>query len=145
MQNVFHALTSRLAQFERRNANDSFRGWLYTVTKNKIRDHFRAGQNKAQALGGTDAHEMWQHLPDAPASEQSAEGNAEISGVRQRALELISGGFESQTWQAFMRTTVNGDSPKDVANDLGISVWAVYKARSRVLSKLRTEFADLLS
>ena len=64
--------------------------------------------------------------------------------MRKRALELISGDFESRTWQAFFRTTVQGDAPQDVANDLGISVWAVYKARSRVLTKLRAEFADLL-
>lgn len=144
MQNVFHTLTSRLQQFERRNGNDSFRGWLYTITKNKVRDYFREKQQRVQALGGTAAHEMFQGLPDSPPDEASSDGKSEISGVRQRALELVSGDFESRTWQAFYRTTVQGDAPQDVANDLGISVWAVYKARSRVLTKLRAEFSDLM-
>lgn len=145
MQNVFHVLTSRLHQFQRRNGSDSFRGWLYTITKNKIRDHFRAQQNVAQPLGGTAAQEMWHHLPETPPQEDSSDGKAELTGVRKRALELISGEFESRTWQAFFRTTVQGDSPQNVARDLKISVWAVYKARSRVLAKLRAEFADLLT
>ncbi len=144
MQNVFQTLTSRLHQFERRNGADSFRGWLYTMTKNKVRDHFREKKQRAQAFGGTAAQEMFQDLPESPPDEASSDGKSEISGVRQRALELISGDFESRTWQSFYRTTVQGDAPQDVADDLGISVWAVYKARSRVLTKLRTEFADLM-
>ncbi len=145
MQNVFQTLTSRLHQFERRTTTDSFRGWLYTITKNKIRDYFRAKQGRAQALGGTAAHEMWQRLPETPPDEKTSDGKSEVSGVRQRALELLSGKFANKTWQAFYRTAVQGDTPQDVADDLGISVWAVYKARSRVLTKLRVEFGDLLS
>jgi len=144
MQNVFQTLTSRLHQFERRNGKDRFRGWLYSITKNKVRDHFREKQKHAQAMGGTAAHEMFQDLPESPPDEASSDGQSEITGIRQRALELVSGDFESRTWQAFYRTTVQGDAPQDVANDLGISVWAVYKARSRVLTRLRAEFEDLL-
>lgn len=144
MQDVFHTLTSRLQQFERRNGNDSFRGWLYSVTRNKIRDHFRLRRDNAQAFGGTNAQQMWHELAETPPDETSSDGISELNGVRRRALELTSGDFEARTWQAFWRTAVEGDSPNDVANDLGISVWAVYKARSRVLTKLRAEFEDLL-
>ena len=144
MQNVFHTLTASLSQFQRRNESDSFRGWLYTITKNKIRDHFRANRDQAAALGGTDAQQMWQRIPEAPPDSTSTAGNVEVSGIRRRALELVSGDFENRTWQAFWRTAVEGDSPNDVAADLGISVWAVYKARSRVLTKLRVEFKDLM-
>lgn len=144
MQDVFHTLTSRLNQFERRNDDDSFRGWLYSVTRNKIRDYFRTHRDKALAFGGTDAQEMFRELAETPPDANSSDGISELHGVRRRALELTSGEFESRTWQAFWRTAVEGDSPNDVASDLGISVWAVYKARSRVLTKLRAEFEDLL-
>ena len=144
MQNVFETLTSRLNQFQQRNGNDSFRGWLYTITRNKVRDHFRVKRDKAQAFGGTDAQQMWQGLPETPPETSSSDGQSELNGVRKRALELVSGDFESRTWQAFWRTAVEGDAPNDVAADLGISVWAVYKARTRVLTKLRSEFEELL-
>lgn len=51
----------------------------------------------------------------------------------------MRGDFEQRTWQAFCRATVESDTPADVAADLGIFVWAVYKARARVLSRLRQE------
>ena len=59
-------------------------------------------------------------------------------------MELASGEFEGRTWKVFWRTAVEGDAPADVAADFGMSVWAVYKVRSRVLAKLRSEFQDLL-
>ena len=144
MQEVFHSLTTQLKKFQRRTASDSFRGWLYAVTRNKIRDYFRARRDQAQAVGGTNAQERWQEVPDGPPDETSLEGKSEIQGVRRRALELASGDLESRTWQAFWRTAVEGDAPNDVAKDLQISVWAVYKARTRVLTKLRAEFEELL-
>lgn len=144
MQDVFHTLTSRLVQFQMRNGSDSFRGWLYTVTRNQVRDHFRVRRDRAQAFGGTDAMHMWQGLPETPPDATSSDGKSEVNGIRKRALELVSGDFESRTWQAFWRTAVEGDEPNNVAADLGISVWAVYKARTRVLTRLRAEFDELL-
>ena len=35
------------------------------------------------------------------------------------------------------------DAPADVAKAAGMTVWAVYKARSRVLHRLRTELDEL--
>jgi RNA polymerase sigma-70 factor (ECF subfamily) len=144
MQDVFHSLTSKLPTFERRDSNDSFRGWLWTITRNKVRDHFRRLKRQADVVGGSTAYQNLQQLAEAPPDAESDGGAAELNGIRRRALELVSGEFESRTWQAFWRTTIEGDAPADVAADLGISVWAVYKARSRVLQKLREEFAELM-
>jgi DNA-directed RNA polymerase specialized sigma24 family protein len=41
------------------------------------------------------------------------------------------------TWQAFWRTAHDGQTGKQVAAGLGLSVAAVYHARSRVLARLR--------
>jgi RNA polymerase sigma-70 factor (ECF subfamily) len=41
------------------------------------------------------------------------------------------------TWQAFWRTAMEGQPGKQVAADLGLSVVAVYRARSRVLARLK--------
>lgn len=144
MQEVFQSVSTNLGNFQRRTQRDSFRGWLWTITRNKVRDHFRLKQNQANAIGGTAALELIQQMPDSPSDSSTDAGLKELSRLKRRALELVSGDFESRTWQAFFRVTVNGETPNDVAADLGISVWAVYKARSRVLQKLRDEFSDLL-
>ena len=41
------------------------------------------------------------------------------------------------------RAHVEGDAPADVAADLGVTPNAVYLAKSRVLRRLREEFASL--
>jgi RNA polymerase sigma-70 factor (ECF subfamily) len=52
--------------------------------------------------------------------------------------------FEERTWQAFWQVVVDGRSPADVAQQLGMSANAVHLARGRVLRRLREEFSDLL-
>ena len=145
MQSVFHSLTKNIVQFQRRTDGDSFRGWLYSITRNKIHDHFRRQQKQGVAKGGTVAHLLMQELPENPEASGSASATFEINGLKARALQLVQGEFEGRTWVAFWRTAVEGDTPADVAADMGMSVWSVYKAKSRVLQRLREEFEELLS
>jgi RNA polymerase sigma-70 factor (ECF subfamily) len=64
--------------------------------------------------------------------------------LQRRALELIRAYFSHTTWQAFWRYAVQKDNPADIAQDLGISVWSVYAAKSRILRRLREEFSELI-
>ena len=61
-----------------------------------------------------------------------------------RALEIMQAEFEPSTWQACWQTTVEDRPAADVAAELGITINAVYVARSRVLRRLREELRDLL-
>src|ERR1043166_771651 len=59
-QEVFRAVSGPLGGFHRDGPGDSFRGWLRTITRNKIRDHFRGIQDEPLAAGGTDAQQRMQ-------------------------------------------------------------------------------------
>jgi RNA polymerase sigma-70 factor (ECF subfamily) len=59
-------------------------------------------------------------------------------------LALLQQDFEERTWRAFWGVVIDGRDPKAVALDLGVSVNVVYLAKSRVLARLRQEFAGLL-
>ena len=143
MQDVFGSLCSHIHGFTHKRDTDSFRGWLWTITRNRIRDHYRAAKHPIRGAGGTEAHWKLEQIPDEPVSSDSHAGVRELSGVRHRLLELVRDEFDPRTWTAFWRTTVEGDRPADVAADLHVSVWAVYKSRARVLQRLRSELDGL--
>ena len=143
-QEVLAAVARHLADFRREQPGDSFRGWLWTITRNKVRDHWRRRVDEAKASGGTTAQEMMNQVPEVapPDSEAGAEG--EPGDLYRRALELIRSEFEERTCRAFLMVTVEARRPADVAAALGMTPGAVYIAKSRVLKRLREEFGDLL-
>jgi len=134
-----------LPEFRRDRPDDSFGGWLATITRNKIREHYRRQRGKAEARGGSTAQRQLADIPQPPEpSEASVRVDAQTAVcLSRRVLEMIQAEFEVRTWDAFWRVSVDGQSPADVATDLGMSVAAVYKAKSRVLGRLREVLQEL--
>jgi RNA polymerase sigma-70 factor (ECF subfamily) len=64
--------------------------------------------------------------------------------VSRRLLELIEPEFAPSTRRAFRRVVLEGAPAATVAAELGISVNAVFIAKSRVLGRLREEGRGLL-
>jgi len=144
-QEVFGAVASSVADFRRDRPGDSFRKWLATITRNKIRDLFRRLQNEPQGLGGTDAQRWLGQIPDELSDSSETPGPSPTDGgVERRAMELVRASVEEHTWQAFWRVTVAGEKVADVAEDLGMNARAVYEAKYRVMRKIRAELADLI-
>jgi RNA polymerase sigma-70 factor (ECF subfamily) len=144
-QEVFLAVATHIGGFRKDQPGGTFRGWLRTITRNKILDHFRRLGREPEAAGGTDANLRLTSLPAprTPEEESVADNRAELA-LFYRGLDLIRGEFEDRTWQAFWRTTVEGRAPKDVGAELSMSPGAVRVAKSRVLHRLREELGDLL-
>jgi RNA polymerase sigma-70 factor (ECF subfamily) len=144
-QEVFQAVATHIAGFRKEGRGDTFRGWLRTITGNKVRDHFRRRGREPAGAGGTDALARMAQIPAPEAEEKdnAADANAE-QGLFHRALEEIRADFEERTWQAFWRTAVEGRAPKEVGAELGMTPGAVRVAKSRVLHRLREELGDLL-
>ncbi len=63
-QDVFQAVAQHIGGFHRDRPGDTLRGWLRTVTANKIRDHYRRHGDEAAAQGGTTARLLLQDVPD---------------------------------------------------------------------------------
>ena len=143
-QEVFQSVARGLASFRHRRPTDTFRGWLRTITKNKIKDWRRRRPGELTGVPGLDqrpgAKSHHYELPDADESLNQREARMLVT----RALGLIRRDFHERTWQAFEQVTLEGVRARDAAERLGMSVNAVYMARWRVLNRLREEFADLL-
>jgi len=57
-------------------------------------------------------------------------------------MQLVRAEFEDRTWEAFRRAVLDGQQPAHIAEDLRMSVNAVYKSKSRVLRRLRQELSE---
>ena len=137
LQDVFRSVMLHIATFQKTDTSGSFRGWLWTVTRNKIRDLFKVRSGKAKAAGGTDAHVRLLELPAEEPNEDSASTIAATSGLTHRAFEIIRGEVKEKTWLAFWRSTIDEVAPAAVADELGITVESVWQAKSRVLRRAR--------
>jgi RNA polymerase sigma-70 factor (ECF subfamily) len=136
LQEVFHSVARNISRFHA-DPTGSFRGWLWAITRNKVRDHFRAMETAP--VGGSEMQHRMQAIPDDEPESWSREGDCSRVGLVNRAAELIRDDFEPHTWQAFWRLTVENHPARDIAADLGMTPDAVYQAKARVLRRLREE------
>jgi RNA polymerase sigma-70 factor (ECF subfamily) len=137
VQDVFAVLVRELPRF-RYDPRKRFRGWLWTVTVNKVRQRKRRPAAPAQAAEG--ALEELAGRDDADAV-MEAEYREYV--VRQ-ALHLLRPEFTPPTWKAFWECAMAGRPAAEVAAELGMSLPSVYAAKSRVLRRLRRELEGLL-
>jgi RNA polymerase sigma-70 factor (ECF subfamily) len=143
-QEVFRTVADRLHDYQGSRAGDAFRGWLWGITQNKLKEFFRRRAAEPAGAGGTAAQEQLAQLAEMPEASSGSSRSAADSALMQRALQLIQAEFEPRTLQAFWQATVDGRSTADVAADLGMSPKAVRQAKYRVLSRLRQELDELL-
>jgi RNA polymerase sigma factor (sigma-70 family) len=115
----------------------TFRGWLFTVVRNLLRDFHDRPQHLVRGSGDSQMQQLLENQA-APEADETGQWEREC---RRRALawaaEQIRPQVQETTWQAFWQTAVEGKSGKEVAKSLGLKLTAVYVAKSRVMARLR--------
>jgi RNA polymerase sigma-70 factor (ECF subfamily) len=147
-QDVFRRVAAAVARFRRESPQDSFRAWLGVIIRNAILDFHRRQARLSHATGGSTNYERLHAVADSAAAfedDGALADDSERRAIVRRSLALIQVEFTPTTWSAFWRTTVDGASPAVVAEELQISTNAVYKAKSRVLKRLREELDGLIN
>jgi RNA polymerase sigma-70 factor (ECF subfamily) len=136
-QEVFVAVASAIDRWQPDPARAKFRTWLFRVARNLIHDSLAARARRPQASGDTAVRALADERA-APSAEESALFEQES---RRRlfhwAAERIRGEFHDATWNAFWLTAVEGKETRQAAETLGMTIGAVYTARSRILARLR--------
>ena len=143
VQDVLEILVRELPRFRYDRQRGSFRGWLRTLTVNRLRMFWRARKGRALATGDSALARKLDDLEDPHSALSQLWDREHDRHVAHRLLELIEPEFEATTWQAFRRLTLDSAAPTTVAAELGISLNAVYLAKYRVLHRLRQEIAGL--
>ena len=143
MQDVLRAVAGAMGRLEYDPQRGSFRGWLFTVVCNKLRN-FRAAQaRRCQGTGGTNAQHLLKQQPDSESDQEAHWLQEHEQRLFAWAAERVQHEVQESTWQAFWQTAVEGKSGKDAAANLGITVAAVYLAKSRVMSRLREQIQQV--
>jgi RNA polymerase sigma-70 factor (ECF subfamily) len=143
-QEVLTVVVRRLPDFHHNQRRGAFRHWLRSITINCVRDFWRARRSRPVATGDSDVAGMLDQLADPDSGVSRLWDEEHDRFVTRRLLEQIKPEFKPNTWAAFERVALEGASPDTVAAELGMTVNAVFIAKSRVLSRLRQEGKGLI-
>jgi RNA polymerase sigma-70 factor (ECF subfamily) len=140
MQDVLRSVAMNANKLEYDPSRGTFRGWLYTVTRNKIYNFLNAQRHRPRGSGDSAVRERLDATPsrdgDGPDADWDLEYQRQLSA---RAMDRVRTEFQPATWQAFWQTAVDGKPAGEVGAGLKMSPGAVYVAKSRVLARLRDE------
>jgi RNA polymerase sigma factor (sigma-70 family) len=137
MQEVLRSVASAAQRLEYDPARGTFRGWLFTVTRNKV---FNFLESRSRRVQGSGDSRVQQRLEQHADGHLSADWEADYQrALAAQAMERVKSEFQATTWEAFIQTSVEGRSPAQVGMRVGLSVGAVYVAKSRVIARLRQE------
>lgn len=132
-QEVLLAVSRRIHLFEV-EGRGTFRAWLATIARHATIDQLRKNRRRA-TVGLSGEALLIGHNP----LDDSQRFDSEVRREQFRwAAQQVQATCEPQTWQAFWRTAIEGQSPEVVARQLKMSVGSVYVARCRGLAKIKS-------
>ena len=142
-QQVFQAVSRSISTFTRRSGDGSFRGWLFIITKNLIRNHLTRTLRGPRPQGGTSIQIQLLQEPDL-VDEESLSGTSSTvcDSSMQSALDAARASFDERTWKCFWLVVVEGISPVEVAKQLEMRPGTVRQAKYRVSQRLRRDLED---
>jgi RNA polymerase sigma-70 factor (ECF subfamily) len=138
VQDVLMTVAREMPQFKPRAEKGAFRSWLRTILVNRLRHFWRSRQRRPTAVGGSDFLKELEQLGDGATPVNELWDREHDREVMFRLLQLVQSHFAPQTWQAFRRQVLDGQSAETVAVELNLPVHSVYAAKSRVLKALRS-------
>jgi RNA polymerase sigma factor (sigma-70 family) len=133
-QEVLRAVNGAIGQLDYDHRRGTFHGWLFTLAHHKLCDFFTRQRRQQNGSGDSSVQEM---LHDVPAPQPDDWERDHERRLFTWAAEQARAEFTEATWQAFWQTAVDGRAGRDVAAALGMSVGAVYIAKSRVQARLK--------
>src|SRR4029077_16846543 len=128
-QEVLLSVVKHLPGFQHSGHRGAFRAWLRTIVCSRMPDYWRAFDPGPQGRGGSGTTAALQQIAD-PDSELNRQWDEEHDRyVLHCLLDLVEEEFEPITLQAFRRLALDGVSGAEAAQELGLSVAAVYVAK----------------
>ncbi len=129
--------TKAIRRFEVDSTRGRFRTWLYAVGRNVSLQYLAKLKANVPRSGNS---EVMSALASIPASEPHDSDEIRRELCRHVFLwvaQRVRKEFHATSWKAFWQTAVENHAAQTVAKNLGLSLGAVYIARSRIMARLR--------
>ena len=137
VQEVLMRVMRKIPEFVRQPRPGAFRRWLRSITVNCLRESWRANRIRPRATGNSDFQQVLGQLANPSSGLSKMWDEEHDRHVTERLLAMIKPEFSDKTWRAFKLFAIDNQSAREVGEQLGMSVNAVFIAKSRVLSRLR--------
>jgi RNA polymerase sigma-70 factor, ECF subfamily len=144
MQEIFLAVVRGLPSFCHSGRRGAFRAWLRTIAYNYSCDYWKSPARRMAAASDDAAESALRLLADPESSLNQYWDEEHDRYVLRCLFEAVQLEFEPATVRAFQRVALEGVPAAHAAHELGISLTAVYIAKSRVLRRLRELAEGLL-
>lgn len=142
MQDVLRSISSAIDRLDYDRSRGTFRGWLFTITRNKVYNFLAARKIRPQGTGDSAMNQMLASHPESDDSSASWEVEYQRR-LAALAMEHIKSEFQPNTWRAFWLAAVDGVPIAEIAQQVGMSAGAIYVAKSRVLARLKVEVEQM--
>lgn len=139
-QQVLSNVHRAIEAFEYEPQRGRFRDWLGTIALRELIRNQRKDRRPGKGQGAGLGDSIVERLDGPVDSAWLEEFNSHIFAA---ALQRVRDYFDESTWQAFDLTWLGNVKPQDAACRIEKSTAWVYKARFRVLNKLRSEIEFL--
>jgi RNA polymerase sigma factor (sigma-70 family) len=141
-QEVLMAVTAAMETWDHDPERGSFRGWLNRVTRNVTVNLLVRQKRGPQSIGDIDSRQLLEAIPAEDAESVNFDQEHQRQLFQWAALQ-IRNEFRETSWQAFWRTTVEGQDVASVAEQLGVTAGVIYVSRSRIMTRLRKKVQEV--
>jgi RNA polymerase sigma-70 factor (ECF subfamily) len=140
-QEVFRAVAGAVDRWDPGLCN--FRRWLYRIARNLLVNFLTRPSHQRLGSGSTSVQVLLEsQLAPEPSATWLFEAEYQMRLFLWASSE-VKEEFTPTTWRAFWQTAVEARAAVAVAAELGLSVGAVYIARSRVLARIKKRIEHL--
>jgi RNA polymerase sigma-70 factor (ECF subfamily) len=139
IQEVMLFVANHLHRFDHNQRTGAFRKWLRSVTVNITRNYLR--KQRHETLSSEDLEQRLGELEDDSSRVTLVFEQDYQRTLMKQVLQRIERGFSPKTISMFHQHVLDGASVQETAASHRVSKAAVYVAKSKVMRRLREEWA----
>lgn len=136
VQEVLTVVATSVERWVEAEDRGPFRAWLFRIASNLAVNFLSRPKHRRLGSGDSKVRELLEEQPAASGDSAEQFALEHRRELFRWAAEQVRQAVSERVWLAFWRTTVGDEPVSQVATQLGMSIGAVYIARSRIKKRI---------